>query len=323
MKVQCQLCPKQCIIAPGQSGECRVRINIDGILKTVVYGFPCSVHVDPIEKKPLFHFLPATKILSVATVGCNLHCKNCQNWEISQANPEQTSAAFCPPKKLIELTKYHNCPSLAYTYTDPIVFYEYTLDSAKLARQADIRNVLVTAGYINTQPWRELLKYVDAANIDLKSISDDFYRSVCSGTLKPVQNALVEAAASGILLEVTNLVIPTLNDKPEQIKELARWVKVNLGSDTPLHFSAFFPRYQMRNLPPTSARTLDTAREIAVSEGLHYVYTGNILSKAGQNTYCPGCNKLLIERSGYTILQNLLEDGYCPDCAKKIHGVWS
>jgi len=323
LKVQCQLCPKQCIIAPGQSGECRVRINIDGILKTVVYGFPCSVHIDPIEKKPLFHFLPATKILSVATVGCNLHCKNCQNWEISQANPEQTSAVFCPPKKLVELTRYHNCLSLAYTYTDPIVFYEYTLDSAKLARQADIRNVLVTAGYINTQPWRELLKYVDAANIDLKSISDDFYRSVCSGTLKPVQNALVEAAASGILLEVTNLVIPTLNDKPEQIRELVRWLKANLPGHTPLHFSVFFPRYQMRNLPPTPLKTLDMARQIALSEGLQYVYIGNILSQTGQNTYCPGCNKLLIERSGYTILQNLLEDGCCPDCAKKIYGVWS
>jgi len=322
LKVQCELCPKRCVIKPGQSGECRVRINIDGVLRTVVYGFPCSIHIDPIEKKPLFHFLPGSKILSLATVGCNLHCRNCQNWEISQANPEDSQATFCPPAKLVELTEYHHCLSLAYTYTDPIVFYEYTYDTAKLARQANIRNVLVTAGYVNKEPWKQLLKYVDAANIDLKGISDDFYRQVCSGTLKPVQEALVEAAASGILLEVTNLIIPTLNDKPEQIRQLARWVKANLGSDTPLHFSGFFPRYKMRNLPPTSLNTLDMAREIAISEGLYYVYIGNILSDVGQNTYCPGCGGLLIERSGYTILQNRLKEGCCPDCGREIYGVW-
>ena len=322
LTVQCELCPKMCLIESGQSGECRVRINIDGVLRTVVYGFPCSIHVDPIEKKPLFHFLPSTKILSMATVGCNLHCKNCQNWEISQANPEDSRAEFYPPKKLVELTKRYQCPSLAYTYTDPIIFYEYTYDTAKLARDKGIRSVLVTAGYINAEPWKQLLKYVDAANIDLKGMSDDFYIRVCSGTLKPVQEALVLAKASGIMVEVTNLIIPTLNDKPEQIRELARWVKVNLGGETPLHFSRFFPRYKMRHLPPTSLKTLDMAREIAISEGLHFVYIGNILSKTGQNTYCPVCNSLLIERSGYTILQNSLKEGCCPDCGKEIYGVW-
>jgi pyruvate formate lyase activating enzyme len=311
-----------CIIEPGQSGECRVRINIDGVLRTVVYGFPCSMHIDPVEKKPLFHFLPGTGILSIATVGCNLHCKNCQNWEISQANPEESRAFVCPPEKLVELTRKNRCRSLAYTYTDPIVYYEYTYDTAKLARDNGIRNVLVTAGYINEEPWKELLKYVDAANIDLKGMSEDFYREVCSGTLKPVQNALVLAKASGILLEVTNLIIPTLNDKPEQIRQLVRWVKANLGGDTPMHFSRFFPRYKMRHLPSTSTETLDLAREIAISEGLNYVYIGNIRSKAGQNTYCPACNRLLIERSGYTILQNHLKQGCCPACGKEIYGVW-
>ena len=324
MKVKCELCPKLCLIEPGQSGECRVRINIDGVLRSVVYGYPCSIHIDPIEKKPLFHFLPGTGILSIATVGCNLHCTNCQNWEISQANPEDESisAYVCPPEKLVALTRQNNCLSLAYTYTDPVVYYEYTYDSAKLARQANIRNVLVTAGYINAEPWKRLLQYVDAANIDLKSISDDFYRRICSATLKPVQNALVLAKASGILVEVTNLVIPTLNDEPEHIRELARWIKVNLGGETPLHFSGFYPRYKMLNLPPTCMKTLETAREIAISEGLDYVYIGNIASRQGQNTYCPGCKKLLIERSGYTILQNRLEKGCCPDCEKKIYGVW-
>ncbi len=322
MKVQCELCPKQCLISPGQSGECRVRINIDGVLRTVVYGYPCSIHVDPVEKKPLFHFLPGSRILSIATVGCNLHCKNCQNWEISQANPEESTAFPCSPQRLIALTKEANCPSLAYTYTDPIIYYEYTYDSAKLARQAGIRNVLVTAGYINEDPWRRLLQYVDAANIDLKALSDEFYRDVCSATLKPVQDALIIAKASGVLVEVTNLIIPTLNDKAEQIRDLCRWVKANLGGETPLHFSRFFPRYKMRHLPPTSLKTLDLAREIAMDEGLQYVYIGNILSKEGQSTYCPECKKLLIERTGYTILQNRIEQGRCPDCKKEIYGVW-
>ena len=324
MKVQCELCPKMCLIEPGQSGECRVRINIDGALRTVVYGYPCSIHIDPIEKKPLFHFLPGTGILSVATVGCNLHCTNCQNWEISQANPEDEDirAYSCPPEKLVALTKQNNCPSLAYTYTDPIVYYEYTYDSAKLAREANIRNVLVTAGYINPEPWKKLLRYVDAANIDLKSLSEDFYRRVCSATLKPIQNALILAKASGILLEVTNLIIPTLNDEPGQIRELARWVRGNLGGETPLHFSGFYPRYKMRNLPATSLKTLETARKIAEGEGLDYVYIGNVASKEGQNTYCPGCKTLLIERAGYTIVQSRITQGGCPDCGREIYGVW-
>jgi len=311
------------VIAPGQSGECRVRINIDGVLRSVVYGYPCSLNVDPVEKKPLFHFLPGTKILSLATVGCNLHCRNCQNWEISQANPEDSQAFAYAPERLVELTRYSQCPSLAYTYTDPIIFYEYTYDTAKLAKSKGIRNVLVTAGYINAEPWKRLLRYIDAANIDLKGITDDFYRRVCSATLKPVQDALVLAKAAGVLVEVTNLIIPTLNDKPEEIRQLVRWVKANLGGETPLHFSRFFPRYKMRHLPSTSAETLDMAHEIAISEGMKYVYIGNIRSEAGQNTYCPACGTLLIERSQYTILKNHLKEGRCPDCSNQIYGIWT
>jgi len=317
------------VIDPGQSGECRVRVNIDGVLRTVVYGYPCTISVDPVEKKPLAHFLPGTGILSIATVGCNLHCKNCQNWEISQANPEEIPAVFYSrrklywsPQDLVDVTRKANCPSLAYTYTDPIVYYEYTYDTAKLAHEAGLRNVLVTAGYINSEPWERLLDFVDAANIDLKAMTDEFYREVCSGTLKPVLNALVMAKAKGVWVEVTNLLIPTLNDKPEQIRQLVRWVRNNLGAETPVHFSRFFPRHRMLNLPPTSLKTLDTAREIAMEEGLQYIYIGNIASKEGQNTYCPNCRSLILERSGYNILQNNLKDGSCPKCGNRIHGVW-
>jgi pyruvate formate lyase activating enzyme len=317
------------VISPGQSGECRVRVNIDGVLRTVVYGYPCSINVDPIEKKPMAHFLPGTGILSIATVGCNLHCRFCQNWEISQANPEEAPAIFYSreklfwsPQDLVDITKKAGCPSLAYTYTDPIVYYEYTYDTAKLAREAGIRNVLVTAGYINEEPWKRLLEFIDGANIDLKGMTDEFYINVCSATLKPVLNALVLAKASGVIVEVTNLIIPTLNDKPEEIRQLCRWMKANLGGETPLHFSLFFPRHKMLNLPPTSAETLDLARTIAVEEGLEHVYIGNISSKEGQNTYCPGCKSLLVERSGYTMLQNNLKDGSCPKCGRGIYGVW-
>jgi len=322
LNVQCELCPKGCIIGPGQSGECRVRVNIDGVLRSVVYGYPCTVNIDPIEKKPLFHFLPGTGILSIATVGCNLHCKNCQNWEISQANPEASQAVACPPEKVVALTKQHGCQSIAYTYTEPIVYYEYTQDTAKLAREAGIRNALVTAGYINEGPWRALLRHIDAARVDLKSMSDAFYRDVCSATVKPVQEALVVARSMGVHVEVVNLVIPTLNDKPEEVGELSRWVRANLGAETPLHFSGFSPMYRMRHLPPTSPQALESARRIALGEGIQHVYIGNRRSEQGQNTYCPSCGRLLIERVGYTVLQNRMKAGRCPDCSHEIYGVW-
>ncbi|HBC86148.1 MAG TPA: AmmeMemoRadiSam system radical SAM enzyme [Lentisphaeria bacterium] len=319
--VQCSLCPRYCIIMPGQSGECRVRVNIDGKLTSVVYGFPCSINVDPIEKKPCFHFFPGTKSLSTATVGCNLHCLNCQNWEISQTNPEDSEAYSCPPEKLVEAAAKHKCESISYTYTDPVVFYEYVLDTAKLAQEKKIRNVLVTAGYINTKPWKNLLKHVDVARIDLKGITEEFYQKVPQATLKPVLDALVTAREAGVHVEVINLLIPTLNDKSEDIRKLVQWIVKNIGKQTPMHFSRFFPIYKMKNLPPTPLETLDLARKIAMEEGLEYVYIGNIASREGQNTYCPACKKLLIERNGYTLLQNNLKDGKCP-CGREIYGVW-
>ena len=322
MKVQCELCPKSCVIAPGQSGECRIRVNVDGRLLAVTYGHPCSVHVDPVEKKPLCHFLPGSKILSIATVGCNLHCINCQNWEISQENPENVAARELPPSRIPALAGRYDCLSVAYTYTDPTVFFEYTLETCIRAREEGLRNALVTAAYINTKPLKELCRYVDAANVDLKAFSDTFYRDVCGATLQPVLNALVTMKSAGVLVEVTNLVIPTLNDGDGQIRDLCRWVAANLGRETPLHFSRFFPRYKLKRLPPTPAATLDRARTIARAEGLHHVYIGNILRPDGGNTFCHSCGKLLIERRRYVVTANHIAGGRCPACETEVYGTW-
>ncbi len=323
MWIQCDLCPKQCLIEPGQSGECRIRVNRDGKLTAVTYGHPCSANVDPVEKKPLFHFLPSTPILSIATVGCNLHCKNCQNWEISQANPEETEAYSLSPDDVASLARQHGCPSIAYTYSEPVVYYEYTYDCSVKARAAGLRNVLVTAAYLNRDPWKELCHQTDAANINLKGFSDTFYREICGGTLQPVLDAIVLAKSLGVWVEVTNLVIPTLNDGDEEFRKVARWVRENTGSETPLHFTRFFPQYRMKNLPSTPSGTLERAREIALSEGLKHVYVGNVASPEGENTFCSSCGQLLIERRGFTILSNKLKGKCCPKCGKELAGVWA
>jgi len=320
--VQCGVCPKACILEPGERGGCRVRINIDGKLTAVTYGFPCSIHIDPMEKKPLFHFLPGTSVLSLATVGCNLHCKNCQNWEISQCDPENFSAFEILPEKIAALALQENCRSVAYTYTDPVVYYEYALESSIKVHEAGLKNVLVTAGYINKAPWRALCRHIDGANIDLKALSDSFYRDICDATLQPVLDALVVAKESGVLVEITNLLIPTLNDSDTQVQQLVRWIRQNMGAETPLHFSRFFPQHRLRNLPPTPPATLERASQIAEAEGLKHVYIGNLLSERGENTYCPACGKLLIKRKGYSILENTLKHGRCDACNREITGVW-
>ncbi len=320
--VKCDLCPKRCVVPPGKSGDCRIRVNIDGTLLAVTYGHPCAMHVDPVEKKPLNHFLPGTRAFSIATAGCNLHCRNCQNWQISQASADTTRAYSVTPAQLCNLAASNYCASIAYTYTDPAVFYEYTLACSRAACEKDIKNIMVTAGYINPKPFKELCKYLHAANIDLKAFSDKFYREVCGGTLKPVLNTLVNAKEAGIELEVTNLILPTLNDSDKDITALCRWIKLELGAETPLHFSKFSPRYRMRNLPPTPEKTLKRARQIAVAEGLKYVYVGNILDTRWQSTVCPKCGKLLIKRVGYRIREQHIVNGKCPDCGTKIYGVW-
>ncbi len=324
--IQCRLCPKGCRIPEGYAGDCRIRIHLEGKLYTVVYGRPVVWKaLDPIEKKPLNHFLPGTGVLSVACVGCNLHCLNCQNWEISQCNPEdQPAYPHVPPGRVIELAARYDIPSVAATYTEPLAWYEYTLDLFKAARKKGIKTVLVTAGYANREPARELFAWTDAANIDLKAYDDAFYRKICAGTLRPVLDNLVLAKQMDVWLEVTNLVIPTLNDSPGMIRDLCRWHRKNLGADTPLHFSAFFPRHRLRNLPPTPAATLVEARKIAMEEGLHYVYIGNLRGTAGSDTICPKCRALLIRRIGYHVEIRALDiqKGVCSRCGTPIPGRW-
>lgn len=323
MSIQCELCPKGCVIAPGQSGECRVRVNVDGRLTAVTYGHPCSAHVDPVEKKPMFHFLPGTRIFSLATVGCNLHCKNCQNWEISQACPEDTEAFDLPPKDIPRVASESQCRSVAYTYTEPLVYYEYTLDSSMHCRNAGVRNVIVSAAFINPDPMKKLCAYIDGATIDIKAMSDQFYRDVCEGALAPVLNACVVAKSKDVFVEISNLVIPTLNDTDADFQKLCRWLVSDMGPDTPLHFLRFFPRHRMAHLPPTPAVTLQRARDIARAEGVRYIYIGNLDLQDAQNTFCPGCKKLLIERRGYFIAQDRVSGGKCPDCGFQISGVWT
>jgi len=321
--VQCELCPKLCVLGEGQRGNCRVRINLDGVLHSLVYGNPCSLNVDPIEKKPLFHVLPTSGSFSIATAGCNLHCKYCQNWQLSQYPPEELRNYEASPSEIVSAAIRAKCKSIAYTYSDPVIFYEYTLETSKIARKNNILNVLVTAGYINQKPLLELCRVVDAANVDLKGITNEYYRNVCDATLQPVLDAIVTMKKQGVFVELTNLVVPTLNDSKKDITNLCKWIVKELGPDVPLHFSRFWPTHKLKNLPPTPVDTLTMAWDIAKNEGINFPYVGNVPGHKGNNTYCPNDNKLLIERRGYNILQNHVIDGKCEFCNYKLPGIWS
>jgi pyruvate formate lyase activating enzyme len=320
--LQCQLCPEECVLEDYQVGRCRVRINRDGRLYSLVYGKPCAVHVDPIEKKPIFHMLPATTAFSLATAGCNLSCKFCQNWEISQASPEKTRSSDLSPEGVVDLAVERGCRSIAYTYSEPVVFYEYMFDTAREAHRRGLRNIWVTGAYINAEPLRELAPYIDAANIDLKGFTEDYYREVCGGRLQPVLDAIELSAKLGILVELTNLIVPTLNDDLHLIREMCLWIRQTLGPDVPLHFSRFHPQYRLRKLPPTPLETLWKAHEIALECGLHYVYTGNVPYDERSNTFCPSCRRRLITRVGFFVTENRLRGGACPFCGAAIAGIW-
>jgi pyruvate formate lyase activating enzyme len=320
--VQCQLCPNFCVLGNGKKGRCGARINIDGKLYTIVYARPVAVHIDPIEKKPFTHYLPRTQSFSIATAGCNLGCVFCQNWQISQSRPEDAESVYLPPAQVVEMAKRSNCATIAYTYTEPTIFYEYMFDTAKLAKAAGVKNVMHTCGYINPKPLKELLKYMDAVNVDLKGFSEEYYVQMCSGHLDPVLITLKEIKRSGVWLEITNLVVPGKNDDPKMIRSMCVWIKDNLGTDTPLYFSAFTPQYKMTGIPPTPVKTLEEARDIAKSVGLKYVYIGNVYGHIGESTFCPKCGKIVVKRKGFDTLEVNLIDGKCKYCGYKIAGVW-
>ncbi len=275
-KVECLLCPHHCHIAHGKTGICRSRRNQEGVLVSEVYGKPCSLAIDPIEKKPLYHFHPGTKCLSIACTGCNFHCLNCQNHEISQVAPSDVGYHSLTPSQVVELCLEHHCPGIAYTYTEPLTYIEYVTDTARLAHENGLWNILVTAGYVCKKPLSDLLPYLDAANIDLKSFSDDIYQRVSGGHLSTVLDTILAMRDAGVWIELTNLIIPGINDDMSMIREMCRWIADNGLTDHPLHFSRFFPRYKMQDIPPTPISTLKEAQRIAIEEGLQHVYLGNV-----------------------------------------------
>jgi pyruvate formate lyase activating enzyme len=312
--IRCLLCPRMCVIKEGSSGFCRARVNKGGKLYTKIYEECSSVALDPIEKKPLYHFYPSTSILSLGTIGCNFGCVFCQNWHISQRDAPVERIS---PERVVEMAKRGNSVGVAYTYSEPLIWYEYVLDTAKLVREAGLKNVLVTNGFICREPLMQLLPYIDAINLDIKASTDSFYKKYCKGKLSPVLDT-AKIAKERVMLEVTNLIIPTLNDGEGEIRELVNWIHQNLGADTPLHFSRYFPHYKL-SIEPTPISTLLKAKQIA-EEKLKYVYIGNVLDEESNTTYCPSCKMELIRRSGYSIVSlNISSSCECKYCGWKIN----
>jgi len=298
-KVRCLLCPHQCLLKEGQYGICGVRRNKDGKLYTLIYSSCSSAYPDPIEKKPLFHFYPRSLVFSLGTIGCNFKCLHCQNYTISQAKPNEYLLDDISPQEAVERAM-KCCKGIAFTYNEPTIWWEYAYDTAKIAKEKGLYTVFVTNGYINEEPLNEIARYLDAANIDVKSLNDGFYRKICKATLEPVLEACKEYKNKGVYIEITYLVIPTKNDGIEDVKKFCRWVLEELGEMQPVHFTAFYPHYKMLDLPPTSLKKLMEIYNIAKREGLHYVYLGNVPHGAYENTYCHNCGNLLIERYGFS-----------------------
>lgn len=319
-KVQCLLCPHNCVITEGKSGVCKVRVNNSGNLTSENYGLVSSIGFDPIEKKPLYHFYPGSEILSVGSFGCNLQCEFCQNWQISQTGARESfrEDRLYSPEKIVESVQVQKDNiGIAYTYNEPTVFFEFMIDIARLAKDKGLKNVMVSNGFINQEPLNELNNYIDAYSIDLKGFNNDFFKNYTKSQLEPVKKSLINIAAAGKHLEITNLVIPTLNDDENEFEEMVKWISMNLGKEIVLHISKYYPTYKLK-IKATSIEKMLKLRDIA-EKYLSYVYLGNVLLPEGNNTYCPECNELLIKRNGYlTSLNSINDKGYCEKCGKHI-----
>jgi pyruvate formate lyase activating enzyme len=321
-KIKCVLCPRECVIDDRERGYCGVRENREGTYYSLVYSRPCTYHVDPIEKKPLFHFFPGSQAFSIATAGCNVNCKFCQNWEISQVRPEHIQSIYLPPDKTARSAKESGSVSIAYTYSEPTIFFEYMEDTAIAGKEIGVKSVVITAGYISEKPLIQLCRNVDAIKVDLKAFTETYYQDVVNGELKPVLDSLITMRKHNVWTEIVYLVVPTLNDADKEFSDLSKWIKKYLGPDVPVHFTRFHPSYLIKNLPPTPVKTLERAWEIARAEGLNYVYIGNVPGHDAENTICPACGETVISRSGYFIKDINIELGRCVNCSNEIAGKW-
>ncbi|MHB8411559.1 MAG: AmmeMemoRadiSam system radical SAM enzyme [Candidatus Acidiferrales bacterium] len=322
-KLHCYLCPRHCHIGDGQAGFCFIRVNQGGKLYSLGYASPAAIQIDPIEKKPLNHFLPGTKILSMGTAGCNMGCFFCQNWDISKSRSDQVHSTHLEPEQVVELAIHHGCPAIAFTYNEPTIWAEYVIDICAAAHKRGLKTVMVTNGYITREAFHDVYDHIDAANVDLKAFTENFYGKVTLTHLEPVLETLLRLKnETDVWFELTNLMIPTLNDDEAETRKLAEWVLQHLGPDVPLHFTAFHPDFKLRDKPRTPPETLHRAREIAREVGLHYVYKGNIYGD-GAHTYCPECGDLLVKRSWHDVLQNYIVAGTCPQCGHRIPGNWA
>ena len=321
--VECGVCPRGCRISPGERGTCGTRENRRGTLYTLVHSRPCALGLDPVEKKPFFHVLPGAMALSLATPGCNLECRCCQNWEIAQARPEQVKTMRLTPADVVTLARQKAAPLIACTYTEPVVFSEYVLDIAQAGRRAGLRTVMVSNGYVQEQPLADLCRELTAYKVDLKGFDEAFFRRHTGGELKHVKETLRRLRQHGTWTEIVSLVIPGQNDSEAEARSLSRFVRDEVGAETPLHFTRFHPSYRLQNVPSTPVATLDRSRAIALAEGLKFVYLGNVPGHPGEGTYCPGCGQLLIRRVGMAVTENRMRGGSCPGCQRRIPGVWS
>jgi pyruvate formate lyase activating enzyme len=322
-KVQCLLCPRECVIPSGKRGFCRNRENQKGKLCSIVYGRPSVVDIGPIEKAPLYHFIPGHFRLCLTCASCNLRCKYCQNWHLSQKSIEALSHHSYAPTEIVQQAKNYSLDSISFTYTEPTVYFEYLYDISSTAKRMGLKTSIVSNGYINRDPLLKLLTVLDAVKIDLKGFSENFYEEICSATLKPVLESLVTVKKENVWLEIVNLIVPTRNDDPKMIDQMCRWIQENLGQDTPLHFTRFFPNYNMTHFPPTPISTLESAYEIAKKSGLRYVYVGNVPGHIYNSTFCPSCNRKVIHRTHLDVLEMNVVDGKCSFCNFPIQGRWT